>query len=228
MFRDLHWLIDRYALLSPEGEGGGTGGGEGNQGGEGGTGGTQQDDDPLKGLTPEQRKAVDRHADSKAAAARRDTEAAVKQRIESEQAEKKRLEDESRERDEATKRGEFDKVKTSLEGERDTFKSQAETEKQRAERAIALLTGQIKSRVDALPDRLKDTFPKDADPLEQIEWLDDPRTVEAVSLATQQTGDRAEQLRGASGKPIQGQGAPEPDPARADAVKANWNRTYSG
>ena len=73
--------------------------------------------------------------------------------------------------------GEFER----LAGDRLTKLEKAEAEakdhKARADRATELLSKQIATRRDALHDDVKVKFPEDADPLDQVAWLDSPATV---------------------------------------------------
>lgn len=126
-------------------------------------------------FTAEQEAEINRRM----AATRKATEADVKKRFETEVEERKRLADEEAERTRQIAAGEFDKVKTGLETERDGFKTRAETAEQRAERAITLLQGRVAEQVKTLTERdaeLAKAFPADADVLDQIAWLEDPRT----------------------------------------------------
>jgi sugar-specific transcriptional regulator TrmB len=135
----------------------------------------QNQDDPLDGLTEAQRKEIDRRM----RAARKDGETAGKTAAQTEAeaaAEAARTE---RERNEQAARGEFDQVKSSLERERDGWKTKADEFKIRADRAIALLESRVEGQLKRLTERdadLAKAFPADADVLDQIAWLEDPRT----------------------------------------------------
>lgn len=133
-------------------------------------------------LTDDQR----RELDTQIAAARRQAEADAKTRFESDAARAKADADATADRQKQIDEGKFSEAKASLEGERDTFKSQAEAEKSRADRAIKLLEGQIADRVKALPTAIAEHYPKDVDVLDQIAWLEDPVRKQAIAAYEQQ------------------------------------------
>ncbi|HXH79527.1 hypothetical protein [Nocardioides sp.] len=151
--------------------------------------------DVLAGLTDAQRKEIDRRA----ANARRDGEQTAATKLKADADKAKADEDAKREVDEATKRGEFDTVRTGLERERDTHKADADALKAERDRAIEVLSKQIEGRRDALPDEVKATFPTDAAPLAQIEWLDSPAIQGWVKALGAQTDAHRDALRGAAG-----------------------------
>ncbi len=98
---------------------------------------------------------------------------------------KKQFDDEQRKRDEdakakaeqdeAVKRGEFDKVKASIEEQRDAAKSEADSLKSRVEQYEALMARQLAARKVELklPEEIMKRFPADADVLTQLEWLEE-------------------------------------------------------
>ncbi len=86
-------------------------------------------------------------------------------------------------------KGDFEKVKTDLESERDGFKTERDTLAGKVERYEAL----TKSRVDAikgeLPAEATEDFPAEADAIDQLEWLDGRQKLLAkLAPATQQNG----------------------------------------
>ncbi|HXH59677.1 hypothetical protein [Iamia sp.] len=184
----VRWLIDTYPMFqSDAGDGGGGAGGAG---------------DGKQGETPKL-PATQAELDALMANARRSIETDLDKRA-------KRLADEEvtrredaakteRERKAAEDRGEFDKVRTGLERERDTHKADADALKAERDRAIEVLSKQIESRRDALPDEVKATFPADAAPLAQIEWLDSPAIQGWVKALGAQTDTYRDALRGAAG-----------------------------
>jgi len=126
-------------------------------------------------LTEEQRKELD----SQMAATRRQAEADAKARLEADALTKKQEQDAEAERKRQQAAGEFDQVRVSLETERDSWKTKAEQAEDRSKRAIALLETGVEDQVKLLKERdpeLAKAFPGDADVLDKIEWLNDPRT----------------------------------------------------
>jgi hypothetical protein len=90
------------------------------------------------------------------------------------------------EEDEAIKRGEFEKLANerataieSLTGERDGYKT-------KVDRYAAIAAKQVEERLKALPDEAKEDFPKDADALDQLAWVD--ARAQLVAKLTPQTG----------------------------------------
>lgn len=131
--------------------------------------------EPSVTFTAEQEAEINRRM----AATRKATEADVKKRFETEAEERKRLAAEQAERDKQIAAGEFDKVKADLEAKLTAATTDIESHKARADRAIALLAGRVEEQVKTLTERdaeLAKAFPADADVLDQIAWLEDPRT----------------------------------------------------
>lgn len=157
--------------------------------------------DVLAGLTDAQRQEINRRA----ADARRDGERTAAAKLKADADKAKADEDAKREADEATARGEFDRVREALERDRDTYKADADTKQARLDRATRLLTGQLTAKVAALKgtpleQHYAAAYPDDdADPLDRLAWLDDPRTVAALATAQAGTQDRRDALRGAAG-----------------------------
>ncbi len=152
----------------------------------------QSQDDPKPTgptFTAEQEAEINRRM----AATRKQAEADAKRKFDSDAETRQKDADAEAERKRQEAAGEFDKVKVSLEGERDSFKSRAETAEARAERAIELLRGGIADKVKTLTERdaeLAKAFPADADVLDQIAWLDDPRTKRVLADDQTQNGFR--------------------------------------
>jgi hypothetical protein len=92
-----------------------------------------------------------------------------------------------RERKEAEERGEFHKVRESLESERDTAKSEADSLKSRVEQYEQLMQRQLASRKAELklPEEIMKRFPADADVLTQLEWLEEKAADIAIIRAEQ-------------------------------------------
>lgn len=161
--------------------------------GEGGGAGSGESGDKPNGEKPaaptysdEQQRDIDRRI----AAARRQAEADAKARLEQTAAEKAEAERVERERKAAEERGEFDKVRQSLEAERDTFKTDAQAKAERLERYEAVIGPLVAERLEAVkaasPD-VAEGFPKDADTLSQLDWLNDPRTKALIAQGTART-----------------------------------------
>ena len=89
----------------------------------------------------------------------------------------------------AAKRGEFEALATKRKQEADEAKADAEAKGSKLTRAETLLKAVIADRVkeiEATGDKdLIAAFPRDAEPLDQIEWLDDPRTKAALKAASE-------------------------------------------
>ena len=173
----------RPQLLSPDGESGG-GNGESGGGGNGKTNG-QQADDPLKDLPEAARAAMQRSIDAAAKAARLEGERAGKVAAEEAAASAKATADAEAERQRAIDAGNFDEARKGFETTIATVSGEKETLAGKLARAESVITAVLADRVKAL-EELGDTdlmaaFPKDADPLDQLEWLDDPRTKAAIA-----------------------------------------------
>lgn len=96
-------------------------------------------------------------------------------------AERKRREsDESRERDEQIKRGEFDAVRTGLETKVTELSTVKDTLAQTLTAYETEFAPVIAAKLAAVPETAKAGFPQDASPLEQLKWLNDPRTVALI------------------------------------------------
>lgn len=135
--------------------------------------------------------------------------------------------------EEARKKGEFEALANKHKGEAETAKGEAKTTAEKLARAETLLKSVIADRVkqlEELGDReLFEAFPKDADPLAQIEWLDDPRTKSAIKAA----GDSKK-----GGDPNPRQRVPQTPPKQPgdrnerqidqDRVRQRAQRAYSG
>ena len=107
------------------------------------------------------------------------TRKAIADDVRKELAEEQRKRDEDArvkaEQDEAVKRGEFEKVKTDLESERDAAKTEADTLKDRVEQYEALAAKRVDALKDELnlPDEVMKRFPDDADSLVKLTWLEE-------------------------------------------------------
>lgn len=125
-------------------------------------------------LTPEQEKEVN----GRIAAARRQAEADAKAKFDKDAADRAEADRVDKERKDAEAKGEFDKVRTSIEAERDTFKTEAMTAKERNAKYEEVIGPIIEERLkpfEALNDKdLMADFPKDADALTKLAWLNDP------------------------------------------------------
>jgi hypothetical protein len=107
------------------------------------------------------------------------TRKAIADDVRKELAEEQRKRDEDArakaEQDEAVKRGEFEKVKTDLEAERDEAKTEADTLKARVEQYETLAAKRVDALKDELklPDEVMKRFPDDADSLVKLTWLEE-------------------------------------------------------
>lgn len=139
--------------------------------------------DPLDGLSDEQRKLVQERIDSAAAKARRDGEKAGLTKAQQDAAAKAEEERVAKEQADAIAKGEFDKVKTELEGK-------AKTAEERLAKANEVIVGVLADRfkeLEATGDAdLIAAYPKDADPLDRLAWLNDPRTKRAMAVAAEE------------------------------------------
>lgn len=128
------------------------------------------------------------------AAARRQAEADAKAKFEQTATERSEAEKAERERKEAEARGEFDTVKASLETDAKTHKERADAAEAKAATYEELIAPIVTERLDALKAASADVakgFPTDASVLDQLAWLDDPRT---KALIAQQDA-KADNLR---------------------------------
>ena len=89
--------------------------------------------------------------------------------------------------EEAKRKGEFETLAARRKEEADAAKADAEAKGSKLTRAEVLLKSVITDRLKVIEEtgdkELLAAFPKDAEPLEQIEWLDDPRTKAALKVA---------------------------------------------
>jgi hypothetical protein len=177
--------------------------------------------DPLAELTPEQQAALDRRT----AAARREGESTGKTKAAQEAQAAADADKAERERKEQEARGEFDKVRQSIEVERDGFKADLDTTKGRLDRALELLKSGVQGKVDSLTKadpELAKAFPADADVLDQIAWLDDPRTkavIDRVDAEVKQA--TAPKGNGRSAQAADGQNPVAEEKARREFARQN-------
>jgi hypothetical protein len=115
----------------------------------------------------------------------------VRSRLDEERQKQDEEAKQARERDEAEKRGEFDKVRVSLETERDTFKATAATLAERVEQYESLAMKRVDALKDELklPDEVMKRFPADADALAKLSWLEEQGEL-AKLYRTQQGGPK--------------------------------------
>lgn len=159
--------------------------------------------DVLAGLTDAQRTEINRRA----ADARRDGERTAAAKLKAEADAKAETDRVKREEEDKAAAGKFDEAKALIERRAADAESKAETATQRADRLTALAAKQVEARIVALkaaPDletAFTARFPADGDhdPLDQLEWLDDGRTVAALAKATAGTDAHRDALRGAAG-----------------------------
>lgn len=217
MSRDWYQGLQRGLLLAPDGEGGGSEGANGD-GGNAGAAGAGQAGDPLAGLSPEAKAAVQKQIDAAAASARKAGEKAGKTEAEQAAAAKAAADREAAEQAEAIKRGEFDTVKASLERERDA-------EKGKTERVLKIALADLPDRIKALDDlgdkELSAAFAAITDPIDQLEWLNDARTKAAMRVARE-----SKEAEAAKGKPRVGGVTPrptgQPNTVEVQPLATNW------
>jgi hypothetical protein len=130
---------------------------------------------PAPTFTAEQEAELNRRM----AAARRDGEKAGKQAAEQAAADAKKQAEDEAERKRQTEAGEFDKVRASLETERDGVKAERDALKETVanyETVIGPIVDERFKALEALGDKdILAAYPKDADALAKLAWLDDPR-----------------------------------------------------
>lgn len=214
----------RYGRLffSPDDDGGG-----GTNGGE-----TKPDEqkpketpkDPLADLPDDVRKIVQGRIDSAAANARKEGLKAGKTEAETAAAEKAATEKAEKEQADLIAKGEFDSVKSKLESERDA-------EKAKADRLLKIATADLADRIKAVNDlgdkELSDALAAITEPLDQIEWLNDPRTKRALATASEE-----KKVADANGKP-KVHGTPKPDlngksKELSERTAQRYARSYTG
>jgi len=167
---------------------------------ESGGGGEQKPDakpdDPLAGLTDAQKAVIQRQIDSAASAARKAGEQSGLTKAQQDANAKAESDRIAKEQADAIKAGEFETAKGLIEKDRDDAKAEAKTHADKLERAENVLKNVVADRkkaLDATGDKeLIGAFPADADPLAQLEWLDDPRTKAAMKTAA---AEKAEIVR---------------------------------
>lgn len=167
---------------------------------------------------------VQKLIDAAAAAARKEGEKAGKAAVETAAAEAKRIADEEAQRQKDIDAGEFGKVRESLERERDGFKTRADEAEGVIAKYDAILAPLVKERLDAIKAADADVakgFPADAPLLDQLAWLDDPRT---KALLAKQDQHRENLSRFPSTPKPNGDGKPTDDQARA--AQARLYRTF--
>lgn len=179
--------------------------------------------DPLAGLPEDVKAEVQKRIDAAAAKARRDGEKDGLTKAQQDAAAKAEEERVAKEQADQIAKGDFDKVKTDLEGRAST----AEDKLKRANDVLASVIADRMTALEATGDKeLLDAFPKDAEPLEQLAWLNDPRTKRAIANASEEA-----KVAAAQGKPkVPKTPNPNPNvpPADADAAKRRAQRQYTG
>lgn len=228
---------DRFAghygrlFFSPDGDGGAGGGGnggagDGKPGGDGKSGddanpGGKQGDDQIA-FTPEQQKHIAKLVgDARKEGKSKAEQDAISKKEEDRIAAELKLEEE---------KGNFAAVKTALETDRDKHKTEAETTAQQLADAEEQLASVVVDKLKALEETgdkdLVAAFPKDAKPLEQLKWLNDPRTKAAIKAATE--NKKVLDANGRPRTPI----TPKPNgtgkPDDSDRARQRAQRAYTG
>lgn len=102
---------------------------------------------PAPTFTPEQEKDIN----GRIASARRQAEADAKAKFEKDATDRAEQEQTERERKAQEERGEFDKVRTGIESERDTFKAERDDFKTKYEKALETITPGVTAQWKDLP-----------------------------------------------------------------------------
>lgn len=84
-------------------------------------------------------------------------------------------------REAAEAKGEFETVKQSLIGERDTAKAELVTATEQVTAYAAIVAEQVETLKQALPAELLADYPQDGTPLAQLQWLKDRQQVYEVA-----------------------------------------------
>lgn len=99
-------------------------------------------------------------------------------------------------------KGDFEKVKTDLETERDTAKTERDGLAQKVTAYEALTTTRVAALKAELPAEAVEDFPADGDPLDQLTWLEGRKAlVEKLAPASGDTKPRVPATPPANGKP---------------------------
>lgn len=86
---------------------------------------------------------------------------------------KKKADDEQRERDEAAKRGDFDKVRTELEGKVTTIEGERDSLKTRVETLEKLASDRLTALLADIPKEIAELGPDESTPIEKrLEWAE--------------------------------------------------------
>lgn len=180
MFGQRSWNPYGRLFFSPDDDSGGSGGGN-----EKPT--EEKPADPLAGLTAEQRTLIQKQIDAAASAARKSGEKDGLTKAQTDANAKAESERVAKEQADAIKAGEFDTAKSLIEKERDDAKAESQARADKLERANTVLASVLAERIkilEATGDKdLIAAFPKDAEPLDQLDWLNDPRTKAALAKA---------------------------------------------
>lgn len=127
---------------------------------------------PAKTEKPQFDDAQQKHINDLLAAERKSAEQRTEQRLTDEAAAAKKKADEDRERDEAAKRGEFDKVRSGLEEKVTATESERDTLKTENEAITAYFSAQYTAALKELPEVITAFAPADdASFKEKSEWL---------------------------------------------------------
>lgn len=103
----------------------------------------------------------------------------VRKDIEAEQQRKEAEAERERERESQEAKGEFDKVKVSLESERDEARDELGKAQATVEAYDEIAKAQVEAGRNELPDEALEDFPADAEPLEQLRWLESRKALVA-------------------------------------------------
>jgi hypothetical protein len=127
---------------------------------------------PVKPDKPAFDDAQQKHINDLLAAERKNAEERTEQRLKTEADKRDQDAKDQRERDEAAKRGEFDKVRTELEGKVTATETERDTLKTENDALTAYFTAQYATALKDLPEVITAFAPaEDASVTEKSEWL---------------------------------------------------------
>lgn len=188
---------------------------------------TSTDETFPEGLAESGRTAIKAERDARKAAERAAKETATEletlRREKAEAAAAKAAADEA----DAAEKGQY---KTLAEKRAEELKA-VQADKDSTAKELERATKHLQSVIDAKVKELKETedadliagFPKDAPLLDQIDWLDDPRTKAAIKAAS-----KTEPKRVPGGVTPRPNGAKGPDTEQTERVRQRHARSYTG
>ncbi len=131
---------------------------------------------------------------------RKSIAADVRKQFEADQSKKEADAKAEADRKEAEARGEFDTVKQSLAKERDDAKAELAAVLEKIGKYEGITTTRIDALKAELPKEVLDKFPADADPLDQLVWLEDMADLVAKLSPSNGTKSRTPETPKANGQ----------------------------